>query len=126
MTLYSPSFTANPRYAVNVEYNMPSEWGYLTSRSSVMRAAPPDCRSPWPTVRVAHSPTPSAVRIAARGVGAVRKAAAACAWWCPVNRIFELGTPRCDAMMPRTHTFSPSELLIAWGNDRHERGNVRS
>ena len=36
-------------------------------------------RAPWPAVSVAHSPTPSAVRIAARSVGAVRKAAAACA-----------------------------------------------
>ena len=39
-------------------------------------------RSPWPTVSVAHSPTPSAVRMAARRVGAVRKAAAA--WDCVV------------------------------------------
>ena len=43
----------------------------------------PSARSPWPTVSVAHSPTPSAVRIAARRVGAVRKAAAACAFVVP-------------------------------------------
>jgi hypothetical protein len=36
------------------------------------------------------------------------------------------GTPRCDEMMPRTQTFSPSEFFIAWGNDRHERGKARS
>ena len=29
-------------------------------------------------------------------------------------------------MMPRTQTFSPSVLLIAFGNDRHDRGNARS
>ena len=28
-------------------------------------------------------------------------------------------------MMPRTHTFSPSEFFIACGNDRHDRGNAR-
>ena len=81
---------------------------------------------PMPAVSVAHSPTPSAVRIAARRVGAVRNAAAACDSWCPVNRIFLRGTPRCDEMMPRTQTFSPSEFLIACGNDRHERGKARS
>ena len=47
----------------------------------------PSRRSPWPTVSVAHSPTPSAVKIAARRVGAVRKAAAACDWWCAVKKI---------------------------------------
>ena len=73
---------------MNVEYSMPSEWGYLISRRSVIVGAAVGRRSPWPTVSVAHSPTPSAVRIAARRVGAVRKAAAACEWWWPVNRIF--------------------------------------
>ena len=29
-------------------------------------------------------------------------------------------------MTPRIHTFSPSEFLIAAGNDRHERGKARS
>ena len=43
-----------------------------------MSVPPSGRRSPWPTVSVAHSPTPSAVRIAARRVGAVRNAAAAC------------------------------------------------
>src|SRR5262249_17420522 len=45
-TLYSSSFTANPRYAVNVEYSMPSECGYLISRRSVMSVLPPGWRSP--------------------------------------------------------------------------------
>jgi len=52
--------------------------------------------------------------------------AAACAWWWLVNMIFGRGTPRCDEIMPRTQTFSPSEFLMACGKDRHERGNVRS
>src|SRR6185436_14662700 len=88
--------------------------------------APPAPRSPRPTVSVAHSPTPSAVKIAARRVGAVKKAAAACDAWWPVKKILRRGTPRYEAMMPRTHTFSPSELRIACGNDRQERGKDRS
>ena len=66
------------------------------------------------------------VNIAARRVGAVRKAAAACDWWCSVNKILLLGTPKCDEMMPRTQTFSPNVFLIACGNERHECGNARS
>ena len=80
MTLYSSSFTAKPRYAVNVEYSMPSECGNLISRRSAIAVPPSGRRSPRPTVSVAHSPTPSAVKIAARRVGAVRNAAAACDW----------------------------------------------
>ena len=72
---------------------------------------PPARRSPMPVVSVAHSPTPSAVRMAARCAGAGRNAAAACASWCPVNRIFVRGMPRCDEMMPRTQTFSPERVL---------------
>ena len=64
--------------------------------------------------------------MAAFRVGAVRKAAAACASWCRVKQILLFGTPRCDEMMPRTQTFSPSVFFIAWGNDRHERGKARS
>jgi hypothetical protein len=79
-----------------------------------------------PAVSVAHSPTPSAVRMAARRDGDVRNAAAAWASWCPVKRIFLRSTPRCDAMMPRTQTFSPSVFFMARGNDRHDRGNARS
>ena len=51
---------------MKVEYSMPSECGNRISRSSVMVGAAAGRRSPWPTVSVAHSPTPSAVRIAAR------------------------------------------------------------
>jgi hypothetical protein len=64
--------------------------------------------------------------MAARRVGAVRKAAAACEAWWPVKKMLRRGTPRYEAMMPRTHTFSPSELRIACGNDRHDRGKARS
>src|SRR4030095_6744007 len=88
-----------------------------------------DCRPgprwPRPTVRVADSPPPSAVRIAARRVGAVKKAAAACYWWCSVKRIFAPGTPRWEAMIPFTHSFSPSEFFIARGKLRQERGKAR-
>ena len=91
-----------------------------------MLERPSDRFSPRPTVSVAHSPTPSAVKIAAPRVGAVKNAAAACAAWCPVNRILRLGTPRYDEMIPRTHTFSPSEFLIAFGNERQDRGKARS
>ncbi len=65
------------------------------------------------------------VNIAARRVGAVRKAAAACDWWCSVNKILLLGTPKCDEMMPRTQTLSPSEFCIAFGNARQEWGKAR-
>ena len=78
-----------------------------------------------PAVMVAHSPTPSAVRIAARSVGAVRKLAAAWDWWCSAKRTFRPGTPRCEEMMPRTQTFSPREFFIAFGNARQERGKAR-
>ena len=77
MTLYSSSLTAKPTDAVKVEYSMPRQCGNLISLSSVMSVRPSGRRSPCPTVSVAHSPTPSAVRIAARLVGAVRNAAAA-------------------------------------------------
>jgi hypothetical protein len=43
-----------------------------------------------------------------------------------VNRILSRGTPRWDEMMPRIHTFSPSEFLMALGKDFHEYGYVRS
>ena len=51
---------------------------FALARPIMADLAPSGRRSPCPTVSVAHSPTPSAVRIAARRVGAVRKAAAAC------------------------------------------------
>jgi len=51
--------------------------GKWISRRSLMVVAPFGRRLPVPAVSVAHS-TPSVVRIAARAVGAVRNAAAAC------------------------------------------------
>jgi hypothetical protein len=87
--------------------------------------APPLRRSPIPNVKVAHSPTPSAVRMAARSVGAVRKAAAAWDWWCSVKNIFSGGVPRCEVIRPRTHILLPIEFFMAWGNDFHEVGNAR-
>ena len=32
---------------------------------------------------------------------------------------------RCDEMMPRAHTFSPSEFFMACGKDLHDSGNAR-
>jgi hypothetical protein len=64
--------------------------------------------------------------MAAAAVGAVKKAAAACAWWCWVNRILRAGTPRRAAMIPFTQTFSPTVFFMAWTNARRERGKARS
>ena len=82
-------------------------------------------RVPCPTVSVAHSPTPSVVRIAARSVGIGKKAAAACAWWCWVNRILSRATPSSPLMIPLTQTFDPSAFRIACTNARRERGKAR-
>src|SRR6266700_6222743 len=125
MTLYSSSFTLKPRYAVNVEYSIPRECGNLISRKSLIVVAPFAHRSPFPTDSVAHSPTASVVKMAARRVGAVRKAAAACDWWCSVNKTFRPGTPKCDEIIPRIQTFSPSEFFIALGNARQDWGKAR-
>ena len=69
MTLYSPSFTAKPKKAVKTLYNSPRLWGKRSSWSG--------CRPSGPArqvVVVAHSPTPSTVRTAARGKGLQWKA----------------------------------------------------
>ena len=95
-------------------------------RDVVSAARRPARRSPWPAVSVAHSPTPSAVRMAARRDGDVRNAAAAWASWCPVKRIFLRSTPRCDAMMPRTQTFSPSVFFMACGKGYLRVGIISS
>ncbi len=55
----------------------------------------------------------------------MKKAAAACDWWCSVKKIFRPGTLRCEAMIPFTHSFSPSEFFIARGKLRQERGKAR-
>jgi hypothetical protein len=75
---------------------------------------------------VAHSPTPSAVRIAARRAGEPKKAAAACAWWCSVKRMRSPGTPSSEAIVPLTQSLPPSAFFIAWGKLPHDRGKPRS
>ena len=104
----------------------PERMGKRSSRARSIAHEPSGCFIPRPTESVAHSPTPSAVRIAASRVGAVRKAAAACDWWCSVKRILRAGTPRREAMMPFTHAFSPSVFFMARGKLRQERGKARS
>ena len=74
MTLYSPSFTSKPRNAVNVEYNIPKRVRKVQlAQQSRCDDEPSSFFSPTPSESVAHSPTPSAVRMAARLAGAVKK-----------------------------------------------------
>src|SRR5436305_13459980 len=64
MTLYSPEFTRKPVKYVNAEYSRPTECGNRCCfNSSIV-----DPR-PTPIDEVAHSPTPSIVRIAAFSKG---------------------------------------------------------
>src|SRR5947207_14987438 len=60
INLYSPEFTLNPVKYVNAEYNNPSECGKRSSCDSRIRFP-----APLPKLVVAHSPTPSIVKIAA-------------------------------------------------------------
>src|SRR5216684_621561 len=99
---------------------MPSECGKCSSRKSSSETFPASSTEPCPSESVAHSPTPSAVRMAARLVGAVRKAVAACDWWCSVKRIRDARTPSCEEMIPLTHSLPPSVFFIAWGKLRLE------
>ncbi len=62
--------------------------------------------------------------MAARRVGEVRNVAAACDWWCSVNRILRRGMPRWDEITPPTQTFSPNAFFIALGNERHDFGKA--
>src|SRR5260370_40634397 len=112
MTLYSSSFTLKPRYAVNVEYSIPRECGNLISRKRLMVVGPFASRSPSPTESVAHSPTASAVIIAARRGGAVRNAAGACALAGAANKSLRTATPNCDAINPHTRPLSASDVFI--------------
>ena len=65
---------------MNVEYSMPRECGNLISADVDGCSAIGD-RSPVPTDKVSPThPRASVVKIAARRVGAVRNAAAACDW----------------------------------------------
>ena len=87
MTLYSPSLTSKPRKAVKALYSRPSECGKRISRSSERRPVAA------PKVAVAHSPTPSTVRIAASSKGEHRRRWRRASRWCSLNRIFRAAMP---------------------------------
>ena len=53
---------------------------------------------PYPKLAVAHSPTPSSVRIAASSKGEGKKALAACDSWCSVKTI-ACGTRRSSPLL---------------------------
>ena len=77
MTLYSPEFTLKPVKYVKAEYKSPSESGHCSSFSS-SKSLP----RPTPSAAVAHSPTPSIVRMAASSNGEGKNALAAWDSWC--------------------------------------------
>ena len=62
MSLYSPELTLKPQKYVIALYSRPSECGIVDLREQLDPVAVPARRC----VVVAHSPTPSMVRIAAR------------------------------------------------------------
>ena len=81
MILYSPELTLNPVKYVNAEYSKPSELGQRSSFHSFSLWP-----VPVPKLAVAHSPTPSAVKMAASLNGEGKKALAACDSWCSAYR----------------------------------------
>src|SRR5947199_5183556 len=64
ITLYSPEFTRKPVKYVKAEYSSPSECGNRCCFSISI-----DDPRPTPIDEVAHSPTPSMVRMAASSYG---------------------------------------------------------
>ncbi len=84
---------------------------------------------PTPTLLVAHSPTPSKVRIAALSNGDGKNALAAWLSWCSVNhRSFGIFVPM--RFSPRSisygiHNFSRVHVGIADENDRMPFGPTR-
>ena len=121
MTLYSPSFTSNPRKAVNVEYRRPIECG---KRTSCVRRIPQPLADPM--VAVAHSPTPSTVRMPASSNGEQKKALAAWERWCSEKRILSRGTPSRSVMSALTHSLSESHVSVASRKTGSARGNICS
>jgi hypothetical protein len=78
---------------------------------------------PLPWVVVAHSPTPSQVRIAASSKGEARKAEAAWDWWCSAKST----SPRKPSRLPIAlgiQSFSLSQTGMDFVNDGSERGKV--
>jgi hypothetical protein len=77
--------------------------------------------NPRPVVAVAHSPTPSTVRIAASVKGEQKNALAAWDWWCSTNRMRSSGTPT----LSRIPALDP-ELVEHPGRHRLAKHRVRS
>ena len=82
----------------------------------------PDARS----VAVAHSPTPSTVRMAASSKGEQKNALAACERWCSLKRIFATGTPSSLWIRLLIQSLSASQAIIDSWNTRRDRGKVCS
>ena len=76
---------------------------------------------PW--VVVAHSPTPSMVRIAASSKGDGRNAEAAWLWWCSAKSSSP-SKPSSSWSTFRTFSFSFSQSGIALAKEGSERGKV--
>ena len=72
---------------------------------------------------VAHSPTPSIVRIAASSKGEHRKAEAAWDWWCSANSSWPL-KPSVRSIAFGTQSFSFSQTGTDLAKDGSERGKV--
>ena len=83
ITLYSPEFTLKPVKYVKAEYNNPRECGKLISFKTFKSELLPRA-----TEDVAHSPTPSMVKIAADLNGEGKNALDAWLKWCSEKRIF--------------------------------------
>ena len=125
ITLYSPSFTSNPRNAVKTEYSRPTECGNASSCVSV-RELPPPLQSPRPRpiAAVVHSPTPSTVRMAASSNGELKSALAACEAWCSTKRMREASIPRRSRMYSLIHSLSEIQRCMPSRKSRRERGKV--
>jgi hypothetical protein len=77
--------------------------------------------SPTPRVVVAHSPTPSMVRIAACSKGEGKNALAACDWWCSVKSTLPL-KPISFATMSGMWSFCFNHRGIAFKKERIPSG----
>src|SRR5260221_8805431 len=79
---------------------------------------------PTPKEAVAHSPTPSTVRIADSSKGDTRKHEAAWLMWCSAKKIGPLYGRSSFRIIDGTHSFSLIHTGIALRNEPKERGNV--
>ena len=80
--------------------------------------------SPTPRLAVAHSPTPSIVRMAAFSNGEGKNALAAWDSWCSVKTTGP-SHPRASPMSSRIHSFFLSQTGMAFMKDEMPRGAKR-